>query len=38
MGRSAARGPDRLDPMDLAMIVDEGDHGLDRRSSSAIAE
>jgi len=26
---------DRLDPMRLAVIVDEGDHGLNRRSSSA---
>src|SRR4051794_6320978 len=29
---------DRLDPVDGAMLVDEGDHGLDRRSSSAIAQ
>ena len=29
---------DRLDPVDAAMIVDEGDHGLDWRSSSAIAK
>ena len=29
---------DRIDPVDLAMIVDERDHGLDRRSSSAIAK
>jgi hypothetical protein len=29
---------DRLDPMRLAMIVNEGDHGLYRRSSSAIAK
>jgi hypothetical protein len=29
---------DRLDPMDVAVIVDERDHGLDRRSSSAIAK
>src|SRR5262245_56819800 len=29
---------DRLDPMRLAMIVDEGDHGLNRRSSSAWAK
>jgi hypothetical protein len=29
---------DRLDPVGIAMIVDEGDHGLDRRSSSAIAK
>src|SRR3954469_18946526 len=29
---------DRLDPVDGAMLVDEGDHGLDRRSSSAIAK
>ena len=28
---------DRLDPVDAAMIVDEGDHGLNRRSSSASA-
>jgi hypothetical protein len=28
---------DRLDPMRTTMIVDEGNHGLDRRSSSAIA-
>jgi transposase-like protein len=26
---------DRLDPVHLAVIVDERDHGLDRRSSSA---
>ena len=29
---------DRLDPMGPAMIVDEGDHGLNRRSSSAWAK
>ena len=29
---------DRLDPMDLAMRVDERDHGFDRRSSSAAAK
>jgi hypothetical protein len=29
---------DRLDPMRPTMIVDEGDHGLNRRSSSAIAK
>jgi hypothetical protein len=29
---------DRLDPVRLTMIVDEGDHGLDRRSSSAVAK
>jgi hypothetical protein len=29
---------DRLDPVDLAMIVNEGDHVFDRRSSSAIAK
>jgi hypothetical protein len=29
---------DRLDTVDLALIVDEGDHGFDRRSSSAIAK
>jgi hypothetical protein len=29
---------DRLDPVDRAMIVDEGDHVFDRRSSSAIAK
>jgi hypothetical protein len=29
---------DRLDPIRPAVIVDEGDHGLDRRSSSARAE
>ena len=29
---------DRLDPVSLAMIVDEGDHGLNRRSSSAWAK
>jgi hypothetical protein len=28
---------DRLDPVRLAMIVNEGNHSLDRRSSSAIA-
>ena len=28
---------DRLDPVGLTMIVDEGDHGLNRRSSSAWA-
>jgi hypothetical protein len=29
---------DRLDPMRPKMIVDEGDYGLDRRSSSAVAK
>jgi len=29
---------DRLDPVDFTMIVDEGDHGFERRSSSAIAK
>src|SRR5215211_2925592 len=29
---------ERLDPVDGAMRVDEGDNGLDRRSSSAIAK
>src|SRR5271165_3853873 len=29
---------DRLDPIDSTMIVDEGDHGLNRRSSSAWAK
>jgi hypothetical protein len=29
---------DRLDPVDLAMIIDERDHGLYRRSSSAWAK
>src|SRR3954447_23443018 len=29
---------DRLHPVDGAMLVDEGDHGFDRRSSSAIAK
>ena len=29
---------DRLDPVRLPVIVDEGDHGLNRRSSSAIAK
>jgi hypothetical protein len=29
---------DRLDPIRLAVIVDECDHGLDRRSSSAWAK
>jgi hypothetical protein len=29
---------DRLDPIRLAVIVDERDHGLDRRSSSAWAK
>jgi hypothetical protein len=29
---------DRLDPVDRAMIVDERDHGLNRRSSSAWAK
>jgi hypothetical protein len=29
---------DRLDPIRLAMIVDERDHGLNRRSSSAWAK
>src|SRR5258708_39891246 len=29
---------DRLDPVRLAVIVNEGDHGLNRRSSSAWAK
>ena len=29
---------DRLDPVNLPMIVDEGDHGRDRRSSPAMAK
>src|SRR6202011_3666307 len=29
---------DRLDPMRLAVIVDEGNHGLNRRSSAAWAK
>src|SRR5215211_5843627 len=29
---------DRLDPVGLAVIVDDGDHGFERRSSSAIAK
>ena len=29
---------DRLDPVNFPMIVDEGDHGRDRRSSSAMAK
>jgi hypothetical protein len=29
---------DRLDPVDIPMIVDEGDHGFHRRSSSAWAK
>src|SRR5919202_1439961 len=29
---------DRLDPVGLTMRVDEGDHGLKRRSSSALAK
>jgi hypothetical protein len=29
---------DRLDPVNVPMMVDEGDHGLDRRSSSAWAK
>jgi hypothetical protein len=29
---------DRLDPVDRAVIVDEDDHGFERRSSSAIAK
>jgi hypothetical protein len=29
---------DRLDPVGLPMIVDEGDHVRDRRSSSAKAK
>jgi hypothetical protein len=29
---------DRLDPVDGAVLVDEGDHGLNRRSSSACAK
>ena len=28
----------RLDPMRLAVVVDEGDHGLNRRSSCAWAK
>ena len=43
MGPISRRGDrqylaDRLDPMDPTMIVDEGDHGLNRRSSSAWAK
>ncbi len=43
MGMIGRRGDrqnlaDRLDPVGLAMIVDEGDHGLNRRSSSAWAK
>jgi hypothetical protein len=29
---------DRLDPMRIPVIVDESDHGLNRRSSSACAK
>src|SRR5919202_218906 len=29
---------DRLDPVHLTMIIDDGDHGLKRRSSSALAK
>jgi hypothetical protein len=29
---------DRLDPVGSAMIVNDAEHGLDRRSSSAIAK
>jgi hypothetical protein len=29
---------DRLDPVRFPVIVEEGDHGLDRRSSSAWAK
>ena len=43
MGMIGRRGDrqdpaDRLDPVGLTMIVDEGDHGLNRRSSSAWAK
>jgi hypothetical protein len=43
MGVIARRGDrqefaDRLDPMRRAVIVDEGDHGLNRRLSSAWAK
>jgi hypothetical protein len=37
-GRDRQHVADRLDPMRPTMIVDEADHGLDRRSSSAIAK
>jgi hypothetical protein len=38
-GRGDRQDPaDRLDPVRLTMIVDEGDHGLNRRSSSAWAK
>jgi transposase-like protein len=36
-GRSA-KSADRLDPVGLTVIVDEGDHSLNRRSSSAAAK
>ena len=43
MGMIGRRGDrhnlaDRLDPVGLTMVVDEGDHGLNRRSSSACAK
>jgi len=43
MGMIGRRGhrqhaADRLDPVGGAVIVDEGDHGRNRRSSSAIAK
>ena len=43
MGMISRRGDrqnlaDRLDPVGLTMIVDEGNHGLNRRSSSACAK
>jgi hypothetical protein len=43
MGMIGRRGDrhnlaDRLDPVGLTMIVDESDHGLNRRSSSACAK
>src|ERR687885_1197899 len=38
-GRGDRQHPaDRLDPVGLTMRVDEGDHGLKRRSSSALAK
>src|SRR5919205_4291208 len=38
-GRGDRQHPaDRLDPVRLTMLVDEGDHGLNRRSSSAWAK
>src|SRR4051794_5678742 len=40
IGRRSDRqqAADRLDTVDLTMRVEEGDHGFDRRSSSAIAK